>query len=130
MKVVHNEKELKESLPIIKQEALSFFGNDAVYVEKFIDAPRHIEVQVIGDTHGNFVHLHERDCSIQRRNQKVIEEALAPGIDETEKNKLFEICVKAMKKMGMLGLGTLEFLYHEGNFYFMEMNTRFKLNIQ
>ena len=81
------ENELKESLPIIKQEALSFFGSDAVYVEKFIDSPRHIEVQVICDTHGNYLHLHERDCSIQRRNQKVIEEALAPEIDETEKNK-------------------------------------------
>ena len=81
MKVVQDEKELCKSLPIIKQEALSFFGNDAVYIEKFIDSPRHIEVQVICDMHGNFIHLYERDCSIQRRNQKVIEEALAPGID-------------------------------------------------
>ena len=127
MKVVHNENELKESLPIIKQEALSFFGSDAVYVEKFIDSPRHIEVQVICDTHGNYLHLHERDCSIQRRNQKVIEEALAPEIDETEKNKLFDICVKAMKKMNYVGLGTLEFLYEKGNFYFMEMNTRLQV---
>ena len=121
------ENELKESLPIIKQEALSFFGSDAVYVEKFIDSPRHIEVQVICDTHGHYLHLHERDCSIQRRNQKVIEEALAPEIDETEKNKLFDICVKAMKKMNYVGLGTLEFLYEKGNFYFMEMNTRLQV---
>ena len=127
MKVVHNERELRESLPIIKQEALSFFGNDAVYVEKFIDSPRHIEVQVICDSHGNYLHLHERDCSIQRRNQKVIEEALAPEIDEKEKNKLFDICVKAMKKMNYVGLGTLEFLYEKGNFYFMEMNTRLQV---
>ena len=127
MKVVNDEKELSESLPIIKQEALSFFGNDAVYIEKFIDSPRHIEVQVICDSHGNFLHLHERDCSIQRRNQKVIEEALAPGIDEEKKEKLFSICVKAMQNMEYLGLGTLEFLYEDGEFYFMEMNTRLQV---
>ena len=127
MKVVHNERELKENLPIIKQEALSFFGSDAVYVEKFIDSPRHIEVQVICDKHGNYLHLHERDCSIQRRNQKVIEEALAPDIDENAKNKLFNICVNAMKKMEYVGLGTLEFLFENGNFYFMEMNTRLQV---
>ncbi len=127
MKVVNDEKELSESLPIVKQEALSFFGNDAVYIEKFIDSPRHIEVQVICDTHGNFIHLHERDCSVQRRNQKVVEEALAPGIDEEKKEKLFSICVKAMQNMGYLGLGTLEFLYENGEFYFMEMNTRLQV---
>ena len=127
MKVVQDEKELCKSLPIIKQEALSFFGNDAVYIEKFIDSPRHIEVQVICDMHGNFIHLYERDCSIQRRNQKVIEEALAPGIDEKKKDELFSICVKAMQKMGYLGLGTLEFLYKNGEFYFMEMNTRLQV---
>jgi len=127
MKVVNSEKELSESLPIIKQEALSFFGNDAVYIEKFIDSPRHIEVQVICDMHGNFLHLHERDCSVQRRNQKVVEEALAPGIDEEKKEKLFSICVKAMQNMEYLGLGTLEFLYKNGEFYFMEMNTRLQV---
>ncbi len=127
MKVVNDEKELSESLPIIKQEALSFFGNDAVYIEKFIDSPRHIEVQVICDSHGNFLHLHERDCSIQRRNQKVIEEALAPGIDAEKKERLFSICVKAMQNMEYLGLGTLEFLYEDGEFYFMEMNTRLQV---
>ena len=127
MKVINDENELKDSLPIIKQEALSFFGSDAVYVEKFIDSPRHIEVQVICDMHGNYIHLHERDCSVQRRNQKVIEEALAPEINEKDKNKLFEICVNAMKKMGYVGLGTLEFLYDHGNFYFMEMNTRLQV---
>ena len=127
MKVINNEKELNENFVIVKQEALSFFGNDEVYIEKFIDAPRHIEVQVIGDMHGNFVHLHERDCSIQRRNQKVVEEALAPGISLDEKSKLFETVVNAIKQMGYLGLGTLEFLYHEGSFYFMEMNTRLQV---
>ena len=127
MKVINNEKELNENFVIVKQEALSFFGNDEVYIEKFIDAPRHIEVQVIGDMYGNFVHLHERDCSIQRRNQKVIEEALAPGISLDEKSKLFETVVNAIKQMGYLGLGTLEFLYHEGSFYFMEMNTRLQV---
>ncbi len=127
MKVVQSEIELRETIPIIKQEALSFFGNDAIYIEKFIDSPRHIEVQVICDQHGNFLHLHERDCSIQRRNQKVIEEALAPGIDNEKKEKLFSICVNAMQKMEYLGLGTLEFLYKDGEFYFMEMNTRLQV---
>ena len=127
MKVIHNEKEMVDSFSIVRQEALSFFGNDDVYIEKFIDAPRHIEVQIIGDSHGNFVHLYERDCSVQRRNQKVIEEAIAPGIDIEEKAKLFETVISAIKEMGYLGLGTLEFLYHEGSFYFMEMNTRLQV---
>jgi acetyl-CoA carboxylase biotin carboxylase subunit len=127
MKVIGNEKEMVDSFSIVRQEALSFFGNDDVYIEKFIDAPRHIEVQVIGDLHGNFVHLYERDCSVQRRNQKVIEEAIAPGIDNEEKAKLFETVIIAIREMGYLGLGTLEFLYHEGSFYFMEMNTRLQV---
>ena len=127
MKVIKNEKEMADNFSIVRQEALSFFGNDDVYIEKFIDAPRHIEVQVIGDMHGNFVHLFERDCSVQRRNQKVIEEAVAPGINNEDKAKLFETVISAIKKMGYLGLGTLEFLYHEGNFYFMEMNTRLQV---
>ena len=127
MKVISNEKEMVDSFSIVRQEALSFFGNDDVYIEKFIDAPRHIEVQIIGDSHGNFVHLYERDCSVQRRNQKVIEEAIAPGIDIEEKAKLFETVISAIKEMGYLGLGTLEFLYHEGSFYFMEMNTRLQV---
>ncbi|MDC3263541.1 acetyl-CoA carboxylase biotin carboxylase subunit [Pelagibacterales bacterium] len=127
MKVIGNEKEMVDSFSIVRKEALSFFGNDDVYIEKFIDAPRHIEVQVIGDLHGNFVHLYERDCSVQRRNQKVIEEAIAPGIDIEEKAKLFETVISAIKEMGYLGLGTLEFLYHEGSFYFMEMNTRLQV---
>jgi len=127
MKVIKNEKEMSDNFSIVKQEALSFFGNDTVYIEKFIDSPRHIEVQVIGDSHGNYVHLYERDCSIQRRNQKVIEEAVAPGIDNEDKIKLFETVISAIKEMGYLGLGTLEFLYHEGKFYFMEMNTRLQV---
>ena len=127
MKVINNEKEMINNFSIVRQEALSFFGNDDVYIEKFIDAPRHIEVQVIGDSHGNFVHLYERDCSVQRRNQKVIEEAMAPGIDNDEKVKLFETVINAIKEMGYLGLGTLEFLYHERKFYFMEMNTRLQV---
>ena len=127
MKVIKNEKEMTDNFSIVRQEALSFFGNDDVYIEKFIDAPRHIEVQVIGDMHGNFVHLFERDCSVQRRNQKVIEEAVAPGINNEDKAKLFETVMSAIKKMRYLGLGTLEFLYHEGNFYFMEMNTRLQV---
>ena len=127
MKVINSKKEMCDNFSIVRQEALSFFGNDDVYIEKFIDAPRHIEVQVIGDSHGNFVHLYERDCSIQRRNQKVIEEAVAPGINNEDKNKLFTTVINAIKEMGYLGVGTLEFLYHEGNFYFMEMNTRLQV---
>ena len=127
MQIVNDEKELKKSLPIIKQEALSFFGNDSIYIEKFIDSPRHIEVQVICDKHGNFLHLHERDCSVQRRNQKVVEEALAPNIAEDKKKKLFKVCVDAMAQMGYLGLGTLEFLFDGNEFYFMEMNTRLQV---
>ncbi len=127
MKIVNDKTELKAAYPLIKQEALSFFGNDSIYVEKFIDSPRHIEIQVICDTHGNFLHLHERDCSVQRRNQKVVEEALAPHIEETKKQKLFKICVDAMEKMSYLGLGTLEFLFDGNEFYFMEMNTRLQV---
>ena len=127
MKVIKDEKEMTDNFSIVRQEALSFFGNDDVYIEKFIDAPRHIEVQVIGDMHGNFIHLFERDCSVQRRNQKVIEEAVAPGINNDDKAKLFETVISAIKQMGYLGVGTLEFLYHEGNFYFMEMNTRLQV---
>jgi len=127
MQIVKNDEELRKVLPILKQEALSFFGNSDIYVEKFIDSPRHIEIQVMCDTHGNFLHLYERDCSVQRRNQKVIEEALAPNISEDNKNKLYKICTDAMSRMGYLGLGTLEFLYSDGNFYFMEMNTRIQV---
>ena len=127
MQIVKNDEELRKVLPILKQEALSFFGNSEIYVEKFIDSPRHIEIQVMCDTHGNFLHLYERDCSVQRRNQKVIEEALAPDISEDNKNKLYKICTDAMSRMGYLGLGTLEFLYSDGNFYFMEMNTRIQV---
>ena len=127
MKTVINEKELIAAIPIIKQEALSFFGDDSIYIEKFIDSPRHIEIQVMCDFHGNFLHLHERDCSVQRRNQKVVEEALAPNINEDKKQKLFKTCVEAMEKMGYLGLGTLEFLFDGDEFYFMEMNTRLQV---
>ena len=98
MKVVLNEKELKEALPLIKQEALSFFGDASIYIEKFIDSPRHIEVQIICDSHGNFLHLHERDCSIQRRNQKVIEEALAPDIEEEKSKSFFRYVSMQWKK--------------------------------
>ena len=127
MQIVENEDELRKVLPILKQEALSFFGNNDIYVEKFVESPRHIEIQIMCDTHDNFIHLYERDCSIQRRNQKVIEEALAPEISEDSKKKLYKICTDAMSKMGYLGLGTLEFLYSDGNFYFMEMNTRIQV---
>ena len=124
MKVVHEEKELIRQIAITKEEARVAFGNDAVYLEKYLEKPRHVEVQVLGDSFGNFIHLGDRDCSMQRRHQKIIEEALAPKIPIEEKNKLGSLCVKACELIDYRGAGTFEFLYEDGNFYFIEMNTR------
>ena len=124
MRVVHTEANLHSSITLTKGEAGAAFGNDMVYMEKFLENPRHIEFQVIADTHGNCVHLGERDCSTQRRHQKVVEEAPAPGISEQKRKEMGERCVKACKEIGYLGAGTFEFLYQDGEFYFIEMNTR------
>jgi acetyl-CoA carboxylase biotin carboxylase subunit len=124
MKVVHEEKELIGQIAFTKEEARVAFGNDAVYLEKYLEKPRHVEVQVLGDSFGNFIHLGDRDCSMQRRHQKIIEEALAPKIPIEEKNKLGSLCVKACELIDYRGAGTFEFLYEDGNFYFIEMNTR------
>ncbi len=124
MRTVHTEAALLNAIALTKGEAGSFFGNDTVYMEKFLEDPRHIEIQVLADTHGNAIHLGERDCSMQRRHQKVVEEAPAPGITEEQRNTIGERCVQACKDFGYLGAGTFEFLYEKGEFYFIEMNTR------
>jgi acetyl-CoA carboxylase biotin carboxylase subunit len=112
---------------LTKQEAASSFGNSTVYMEKYLENPRHVEIQVLADTHGNAIHLGERDCSLQRRHQKVIEEAPAPGITEKQRKKIGAVCVDACKRIGYRGAGTFEFLYDAGNFYFIEMNTRIQV---
>lgn len=124
MRVVHEADKLIDAIALTQTEAMSFFGNAEVYMEKFLTTPRHVEIQVLADTHGNAVHLGERDCSMQRRHQKVVEEAPAPGISEAERNKIGKICADACKKISYRGAGTFEFLYEAGEFYFIEMNTR------
>ena len=127
MRVVESEKELINSIELTKTEALSFFGNDEVYMEKFLTTPRHLEVQILADQHGNAIHLGERDCSMQRRHQKVVEEAPAPGIDVELRKKIGSICAKACKQINYRGAGTFEFLFENGEFYFIEMNTRIQV---
>jgi len=124
MRVVHTEAHLLNAIEMTKSEAKSAFGNSQVYMEKFLEHPRHIEIQILADTHGNVIHLGERDCSLQRRHQKVIEEAPAPGISEEARARIGAICVEACKRIGYRGAGTFEFLYENGEFYFIEMNTR------
>jgi acetyl-CoA carboxylase, biotin carboxylase subunit len=124
MRVVHSEAALVSAINMTKAEAKSAFGNDSVYMEKFLERPRHIEFQVLGDGLGNAVHLCERDCSMQRRHQKVIEEAPAPGITEKQRRTMGERVVKACEEIKYRGAGTFEFLYQDGQFYFIEMNTR------
>ena len=124
MRVVHTEAALTNAIALTKAEAAAAFGNDTLYMEKFLEDPRHIEFQVLADTQGNAIHLGERDCSMQRRHQKVVEEAPAPGITEEQRNSMGDLCTKACKDIGYLGAGTFEFLYEKGEFYFIEMNTR------
>jgi len=124
MRVVRGEDELEESIAMTQNEAGTAFGNSVVYMEKFLEQPRHIEFQVVADTHGNAIHLAERDCSLQRRHQKVVEEAPAPGIDEATRADMGKRCTDACKRLGYRGAGTFEFLYENGAFYFIEMNTR------
>ena len=124
MRVVHSEANLHSAVTLTRGEAAAAFGNDMVYMEKFLENPRHIEFQVLADQHGNVVHLGERDCSTQRRHQKVVEEAPAPGITDQQRQEMGMRCVKACQEIGYLGAGTFEFLYQDGQFYFIEMNTR------
>lgn len=124
MRVVNTEAALINAVNLTRTEAGAAFGNDVVYMEKYLDNPRHVEFQILADEHGNAIHLGERDCSLQRRHQKVVEEAPAPGITEKLRNKIGERCAEACRKINYRGAGTFEFLYQDGEFYFIEMNTR------
>jgi acetyl-CoA carboxylase biotin carboxylase subunit len=124
MRVVHTEAALKSAVSVTRAEAEAAFGNPTVYLEKYLENPRHIEVQVLADTHRNVVYLGERDCSMQRRHQKIMEEAPAPDITAKMRVRIGERCVEACRKIGYRGAGTFEYLYEEGEFYFIEMNTR------
>ncbi len=127
MRVVHAEASLTNAITVTQAEARAAFGNETVYMEKFLETPRHIEVQVLADNHGNAIHLGERDCSMQRRHQKVVEEAPAPGISEEQRQEIGARCVQACLDMGYRSAGTFEFLYQDGEFYFIEMNTRLQV---
>ncbi len=127
MRVVHTEMALLNAVAMTRAEAKSAFNNDQVYLEKYLETPRHVEIQVLADSFGNAIHLGERDCSMQRRHQKVIEEAPAPGISEKQRAEIGEVCVAACKRIGYRGAGTFEFLYERGRFYFIEMNTRIQV---
>lgn len=124
MKVAHSDQELIEAVEVARMEAKSNFGNEDVFMEKYLQKPRHIEIQILADQYGNVVHLGERDCSVQRRHQKVWEEAPSPVISAAQRQEIGMKAVNAMKKLGYRGLGTIEFLYEDGQFYFIEMNTR------
>ncbi len=127
MKVVYQESDLEENLGLARAESKAHFGNDQVFIEKYLAAPRHIEVQVLADQHGNVVHLGERDCSLQRNHQKVWEEAPSPAITPDARAKLGDCVVQAVKKLGYRGVGTFEFLYENDEFFFIEMNTRLQV---
>ncbi|MCJ2050466.1 acetyl-CoA carboxylase biotin carboxylase subunit [Methylobacterium sp. J-070] len=127
MKVARSETELEQAIGMARSEAKAAFGDDAVYLEKYLEKPRHIEVQVLGDGRGGAVHLAERDCSLQRRHQKVWEEGGSPALNESMRAEIGGICANAMKELGYLGAGTVEFLYEDGRFYFIEMNTRIQV---
>ncbi|WP_038334389.1 biotin carboxylase N-terminal domain-containing protein, partial [Kingella kingae] len=124
MRVVEKKEDLLKSVEMTKAEAEAAFGNPMVYMERFLQRPRHVEIQVLADEHGNAIYLGERDCSMQRRHQKIIEEAPAPFITPTEREKIGTACADACKRIGYRGAGTFEFLYEDGEFFFIEMNTR------
>ncbi|MDX2233382.1 MAG: acetyl-CoA carboxylase biotin carboxylase subunit [Hyphomonadaceae bacterium] len=127
MKVARSPEQLSEALSTARSEARNAFGDDSVYIEKYLEKPRHIEMQIVADSHGNVVHLGERDCSLQRRHQKVLEEAPSPALNPEERARIGEITSSAIKKLGYLGVGTVEYLYEDGEFYFIEMNTRLQV---
>ncbi len=127
MRVVHTEAHLGNAVATTRSEARAAFGNDQVYMEKFLENPRHVEIQVLADGQGNAIHLAERDCSMQRRHQKVVEEAPAPGITPEQRAEIGKVCTDACIRIGYRGAGTFEFLYEDGNFYFIEMNTRIQV---
>jgi acetyl-CoA carboxylase biotin carboxylase subunit len=127
MKVARDEADLAVSLATARTEAKAAFGEDAVYIEKYLETPRHIEIQVLGDGRGGAIHLGERDCSLQRRHQKVLEESPSPALNAEERDAIGETVAKAMRELNYLGIGTVEFLYEDGEFYFIEMNTRIQV---
>ncbi|NJM13879.1 MAG: acetyl-CoA carboxylase biotin carboxylase subunit, partial [Synechococcaceae cyanobacterium SM1_2_3] len=127
MRVVHSEAALLNTVELTRSEANAAFGNPIVYMEKYLEHPRHIEIQVLADTHGHAIHLGERDCSMQRRHQKVMEEAPAPGMTAEQRQRIGQICVDACRRIGYRGAGTFEFLYQNDEFYFIEMNTRIQV---
>ena len=127
MKVARTEEDLSEALAMARQEAKAAFGDDAVYLEKYLEKPRHIEIQILGDGRGNAIHLGERDCSLQRRHQKVLEETPSPALNQEQRERIGEVCAAAMRKLHYSGAGTIEFLYENGEFYFIEMNTRIQV---
>lgn len=127
MRVVHSESALLNAISLTRTEAARAFGSPEIYLEKYLETPRHIEIQVLADHFGNVVHLGERDCSMQRRHQKILEEAPAVGISDQERQTIGQICVEACRRIGYRGAGTFEFLYQEGQFYFIEMNTRIQV---
>ena len=127
MKIVYSPEELDNSIELTQQESAAAFGDSTVYLEKFLENPRHIEVQVLADRHGNVLHLGDRDCSLQRRHQKVIEEAPAPGIKEEKRQEIYAQCIEACRQLDYVSAGTFEFLYENDNFYFIEMNTRIQV---
>ena len=127
MKIVYSPEELDSAIELTQQESAVAFGDSTVYLEKFLENPRHIEVQVLADRHGNIIHLGDRDCSLQRRHQKVIEEAPAPGIKEEKRQEIYQQCIEACRQLDYVSAGTFEFLYENDNFYFIEMNTRIQV---
>jgi acetyl-CoA carboxylase biotin carboxylase subunit len=127
MKVIQDEAQAEEAFNLARQEAAAAFGNGAVYVEKYLGKPRHIEIQILADTHGNVVHLGERDCSLQRRHQKVLEETPSPALNHEMRDRIGALAAAAIREMGYRGVGTLEFLFQDGEFYFIEMNTRLQV---
>ena len=127
MRIVHSKDELEDAIELTQQESSIAFGDSTVYMEKFLKNPRHIEIQVLADRHGNFLHLGDRDCSLQRRHQKVIEEAPAIGIKDEKRQEIYDQCIEACKQMNYVSAGTFEFLYENDNFYFIEMNTRIQV---
>ncbi|GAM99609.1 biotin carboxylase of acetyl-CoA carboxylase [alpha proteobacterium U9-1i] len=127
MKVARSADEIGEAFSTARAEARAAFGDDAVYIEKYLQKPRHIEIQVVADSHGNVIHLGERDCSLQRRHQKVLEEAPSPALNEDERAEIGQVTADAIRKLGYLGVGTVEYLYEDGKFYFIEMNTRLQV---